>query len=277
VSDIKETTESINTAAVQINAGNADLSSRTEAQAASLEEAASSMEELTSTVRQNADSAKQGNQLAIGASEVATRGGKAVSEVVSTMQSINDSSRKIVEIISVIDGIAFQTNILALNASVEAARAGEQGRGFAVVAGEVRTLAQRSAAAAREIKALITDSVDQVESGSRLVETAGSTMKDIQTAVKRVTDLMAEISAASAEQTAGIEQVNITVTHMDNATQQNAALVEECTAATESMAEQAQKLSRSVAVFRLDSKPAPRAVKSKAVRERAHTAGAVSF
>jgi methyl-accepting chemotaxis protein len=209
------------------------------------------MEELTATVKQNAENAKQANQLAVGASGVAAKGGQVVGEVVSTMNAISDSSKKIADIISVIDGIAFQTNILALNAAVEAARAGEQGRGFAVVASEVRSLAQRSAAAAKEIKGLIEDSVSKVESGSRLVDAAGKTMDEVVSAVKRVTDIMAEISAASAEQSSGIEQVNQAITQMDQVTQQNAALVEESAAAAESMKEQAQGLITTVSVFKL--------------------------
>jgi methyl-accepting chemotaxis protein len=249
---IKDATDTINTAAKEIAAGNSDLSQRTEEQASSLEETASSMEELTSTVKQNAENARQANQLAIGASEVAGKGGAVVSQVVVTMNSINESSRKIVDIISVIDGIAFQTNILALNAAVEAARAGEQGRGFAVVATEVRNLAQRSAAAAKEIKTLIGDSVGKVESGSRLVEEAGATMTEIVSSIRRVTDIMAEITAASIEQSSGIEQVNLAITQMDEVTQQNAALVEEAAAAAESLEEQAQNLSVSVATFTMD-------------------------
>jgi methyl-accepting chemotaxis protein len=210
------------------------------------------MEELTSTVKQNTENAKQANQLAISASDVAGKGGAVVSQVVTTMDSINESSRKIVDIISVIDGIAFQTNILALNAAVEAARAGEQGRGFAVVAGEVRNLAQRSAAAAKEIKTLIGDSVEKVEGGSKLVAQAGQTMEEIVTSIKRVTDIMSEITAASVEQTAGIEQVNIAITQMDEVTQQNAALVEEAAAAAESLEEQAQNLAAAVATFKVD-------------------------
>jgi len=211
------------------------------------------MEELTSTVKQNAENAKQANQLAVGASDVARKGGAVVSEVVTTMAAINDSSKKIVEIISVIDGIAFQTNILALNAAVEAARAGEQGRGFAVVASEVRSLAQRSAAAAKEIKSLIGDSVEKVGNGSKLVEQAGKTMDEIVTSVKRVTDIMAEISAASQEQSQGFEQVNQTVTQMDEVTQQNAALVEEASAAARSLEEQCESLKDSVSKFRVDA------------------------
>ncbi len=253
VDEIKIAVESINTGSKEIAQGNQDLSQRTEEQASSLEETASSMEELTSTVKQNAENAKQANQLAIGSSDVAGKGGAVVSKVVDTMASINESSRKIVDIISVIDGIAFQTNILALNAAVEAARAGEQGRGFAVVAAEVRNLAQRSAAAAKEIKTLIGDSVDKVENGSKLVAQAGNTMEEIVTSIKRVTDIMAEISAASAEQSAGIMQVNQAITQMDEVTQQNAALVEEAAAAAESLEEQAQNLSASVSVFKLDN------------------------
>ncbi len=225
------------------------------------------MEELTSTVKQNAENAKQANQLAAGASAVAVKGGQVVGQVVSTMSSINESSKKIVDIISVIDGIAFQTNILALNAAVEAARAGEQGRGFAVVATEVRTLAQRSAAAAKEIKTLIGDSVSKVEDGSKLVDQAGKTMDEIVAAVKRVTDIMAEISAASQEQSSGIEQVNQAVTQMDQATQQNAALVEQAAAAAESMQEQARTLAQAVSVFKL-AEDAREAVPALAVEHK---------
>ncbi len=253
VSDIKGSVDAIDTSSKEIAQGNTDLSQRTEEQAASLEETAASMEELTSTVKQNAENAKQANQLARGASEIAAKGGAVVGQVVGTMSSINESSRKIVDIISVIDGIAFQTNILALNAAVEAARAGEQGRGFAVVAAEVRNLAQRSAAAAKEIKTLIGDSVNKVEDGTKLVDDAGKTMEEIVNAVKRVTDIMAEISAASNEQSTGIEQINQAVTQMDEVTQQNAALVEEAAAAAESMEEEAQHLAQSVSVFKLDS------------------------
>jgi methyl-accepting chemotaxis protein len=252
IGGIKDSTDTINTAAKEIAAGNSDLSQRTEEQASSLEETASSMEELTSTVKQNAENAKQANQLAIGASDVAGKGGAVVSQVVTTMDSINESSRKIVDIISVIDGIAFQTNILALNAAVEAARAGEQGRGFAVVASEVRNLAQRSAAAAKEIKTLIGDSVEKVEGGSKLVAEAGQTMEEILASIRRVTDIMSEITAASVEQSAGIEQVNLAITQMDEVTQQNAALVEEAAAAAESLEEQAQNLSASVSTFKVD-------------------------
>jgi len=264
VSSIQQATASINLASREIASGNADLSSRTEQQAASLEETASSMEELTSTVRLNAENAKQANQLALGASDVARKGGMVVGEVVGTMSEIQASSKKIVDIISVIDGIAFQTNILALNAAVEAARAGEQGRGFAVVAAEVRSLAQRSAAAAKEIKTLIGDSVEKVGNGSRLVEQAGRTMEEIVSSVKRVTDIMGEISAASQEQSLGIEQVNKTVTQMDEVTQQNASLVEEASASAQMLETQADGLAQAVAKFRLavvdravDAVPAP--------------------
>ena len=251
VGEVRSGTEAIGSGTKQIASGNADLSQRTEEQASSLEETASSMEELTSTVKQNAENAKQANQLALGASTVAVKGGQVVSEVVTTMSSINESSKKIVDIIGVIDGIAFQTNILALNAAVEAARAGEQGRGFAVVASEVRNLAQRSAAAAKEIKALIGDSVDKVGAGTKLVDEAGKTMEEIVNSVKRVTDIMSEITAASQEQSAGIEQVNQAITQMDEVTQQNAALVEEAAAAAESREEQAQNLQAAVAIFNI--------------------------
>ena len=250
VSGVRGSTETITVAAQEIAAGNADLSSRTESQASSLEETSSSMEELTSTVRQNADNARQANQLVISASGVAVKGGAVVSQVVDTMNGIKDSSRKIADIIGVIDGIAFQTNILALNAAVEAARAGEQGRGFAVVATEVRNLAQRSASAAKEIKTLIVDSVAQVDQGSKLVDEAGRTMSDIMSSVQHVADIMSEISAASREQSEGIEQVNVAITQMDEMTQQNAALVEQAAAAAESMEEQAQALTQSISVFK---------------------------
>jgi methyl-accepting chemotaxis protein len=253
---IQSAASSINLAASEIAQGNNDLSRRTEQQAANLEETAASMEELTSTVRQNAEHARQANQLAQGAHGVASQGGEIVGKVVTTMSAIEASSKKIADIISVIDGIAFQTNILALNAAVEAARAGEQGRGFAVVASEVRTLAQRSAGAAKEIKGLIEDSVGKVADGSQLVHQAGSTMGEIVSSVQRVTDIMAEISAASQEQSAGIEQVNQTVVQMDETTQQNAALVEEATAAARSMEEQAAQLAEAVALFRLATGPA---------------------
>jgi len=252
VTQVRAGTETITTASGEISSGNLDLSSRTEEQASSLEQTASAMEQLTSTVKQNADNARQASQLAVSASEVAVAGGTVVSKVVETMGSIDNSSRKIVDIISVIDGIAFQTNILALNAAVEAARAGEQGRGFAVVASEVRSLAQRSAAAAKEIKILIDNSVAQVGIGSKLVEEAGATMNDVVNSVKRVTDIVGEISSASQEQSAGIEQVNLAITQMDEVTQQNAALVEEAAAASQSMQEQARKLSEVVSVFKLD-------------------------
>ena len=253
VSAVRRGVDEINVGSREISAGNTDLSSRTEEQAASLEETAASMEQLASTVKQNADNARQANQLAASASDVAERGGSAVSEVVTTMQAISASSRKISEIVSVIDGIAFQTNILALNAAVEAARAGEQGKGFAVVAGEVRSLAQRSAQAAKEIKGLIEDSVGKVGAGSQQVERAGATMQEIVASVKRVTDIMGEISAASEEQSSGIDQVNRAVSQMDEVTQQNAALVEEAAAAAGSLEEQAQRLAEAVAVFKINA------------------------
>ena len=256
VTEVRTGTQTIAAASTQIAAGNQDLSSRTEQQASALEETASSMEELTSAVRQNTDNARHANVLADAASTVARQGGSVVAQVVDTMGAINDSSRKIVDIIGVIDGIAFQTNILALNAAVEAARAGEQGRGFAVVATEVRNLAQRSASAAREIKELIGNSVEKVEIGSKLVEQAGQTMNDVVDSVQRVNDIMVEISSAGHEQSAGIEQINQAVTEMDTVTQQNAALVEEAAAAAEALQEQAANLERIVSVFRVDGLPA---------------------
>ncbi len=253
VIDVRNGVETIAVASRQIASGNADLSSRTESQASSLEETASSMEELTSTVKQNAENARQANQLVVSTADVAVKGGQVVGQVVDTMASIKESSRKISDIIGVIDGIAFQTNILALNAAVEAARAGEQGRGFAVVASEVRNLAQRSAGAAKEIKALIEDSVGKVDAGGKLVDEAGKTMDEIVTSVKRVTDIMSEIAAASQEQSSGIEQVNQAVGQMDEMTQQNAALVEEAAAAAESLQDQASKLAEAVSVFKLEA------------------------
>jgi methyl-accepting chemotaxis protein len=255
VGRVRTGTDAIATASSQVASGNLDLSSRTEQQASALEETASSMEELTGTVKQNADNARQANRLAESASDVAVKGGQVVSQVVDTMGSINDSAKKIVDIIAVIDGIAFQTNILALNAAVEAARAGEQGRGFAVVAAEVRNLAQRSAAAAKEIKTLIDDSVDKVDAGSQLVDQAGATMDKIVSSVRRVTDIMAEITAASQEQSAGIGQVNQAIAQMDQTTQQNASLVEEAAAAAESLQGQAANLAQVVGVFKLAGTP----------------------
>jgi methyl-accepting chemotaxis protein-1 (serine sensor receptor) len=273
VGRVRGGTDTIATASTQIAAGNLDLSSRTEQQAAALEETASSMEELISTVKQNAENARQANVLAESASQVAGKGGSVVSEVVHTMGAINDSAKKIVDIIAVIDGIAFQTNILALNAAVEAARAGEQGRGFAVVAGEVRNLAQRSAAAAKEIKGLIDDSVEKVQVGSELVDQAGATMAEIVQSVSRVTDIMAEITAASLEQTAGIEQVNTAITQMDQATQQNAALVEEASAAAQQLRDEADSLARVVGTFHLKAqlvhRSAPRSAAAPALVARA--------
>ena len=256
VASVRSGTDSIATASSEIDAGNQDLSSRTEEQASSLQQTAASMEQLTSTVRQNADNARQANQLAASASKTAVQGGEVVAGVVGTMGAINDSSRKIADIIGVIDGIAFQTNILALNAAVEAARAGEQGRGFAVVAGEVRALAQRSAAAAKDVKQLIGDSVAKVEEGSAQVAEAGRTMDAIVQSVQRVSDLVAEITAASQEQSQGIEQVHQAVSQMDTVTQQNAALVEEAAAATGALKAQAGQLASAVSVFRIEGGPA---------------------
>lgn len=250
--EIKYAAETINTASNEISQGNTDLSSRTEQQASSLEETASSMEELTGTVRQNSDNAKQANLLAARASEVAVSGGSIIDDVVKTMASINESSQKIADIIGVIDGIAFQTNILALNAAVEAARAGEQGRGFAVVAAEVRTLAQRSANAAKDIKSLISDSVGKIRSGNELVDKSGSTMKEVVTAIKRVNDIMSEIAAASLEQASGIDEINKAINQMDEMTQQNAALVEQAAAAAESLMSQAEQLNDHVSMFKID-------------------------
>ena len=270
VGKVRDGAEQIATASREISTGNLDLCARTEQQASNLATTATSMEQLTVTVKQNADNARQANQMALNASSVAQKGGAMVTQVIDTMDTINQSSRKIVDIIGVIDGIAFQTNILALNAAVEAARAGEQGRGFAVVASEVRNLAQRSAAAAKEIKSLIGASVDQVDAGSTLVKSAGVTMEEVLASVARVTDIMAEISAASAEQSAGIEHVNRSINEMDHATQQNAALVEEASAAAEAMQDQAATLAGAVRLFKLDhatnaaaglrTAPAPRAI-----------------
>ena len=273
VGQVRSSTDSINTASAEIATGNQDLSARTEQTASNLQQAASSMEQLTGTVKQSADSARQANQLASSAAEVAARGGSVVSQVVSTMDEINASSKKIADIIGVIDGIAFQTNILALNAAVEAARAGEQGRGFAVVAGEVRNLAQRSAEAAKEIKGLIGTSVDKVESGSKLVADAGQTMNEIVASVQRVTDIIGEITAAASEQSDGIGQVNVAVTQLDQMTQQNAALVEESAAAAESLKDQAVRLAQVVGTFRIDGavEHAPMAAPVVAVPKPART------
>ena len=281
VGEVRAGTNSITLASSEIATGNADLSARTEAQASALEQTASSMEELTGTVKQNADNARQANQLAVLASSVAGKGGSVVAQVVDTMGSIKESSRKIVDIIGVIDGIAFQTNILARNAAVEAARAGEQGRGFAVVATEVRNLAQRSASAAKEIKALIGDSVDKVDLGSTLVDQAGQTMGLIVTSIKQVADIMAEITAATQEQSSGIEEVNRAITQMDEMTQQNAALVEQAAAAASMMQEQAQNLAEAVSIFKLADdrmqptpprRPTPTSVPAPAPRIRSAAA-----
>lgn len=270
VSQVRTGTDTITTASGQIAAGNLDLSARTEEQASALEETASSMEEITSTVKQNAENSQQANTLAVNASGTAVRGGTVVAQVVDTMESITESSRKIVDIIGVIDGIAFQTNILALNAAVEAARAGEQGRGFAVVASEVRNLAQRSASAAKEIKQLIGDSVEKVDAGSKLVEQAGTTMKEIVDSIQRVTDIMSDITAAGREQSAGIEQVNQAIAQMDEVTQQNAALVEEAAAASQSLQDQATHLSEVVSVFKLDNAQINAAHAEKPAAARSH-------
>ena len=275
VGEVRANAEGVATASAQIAQGNNDLSGRTEEQASALEQTAASMEQLSGTVRQNADNARQGNQLAQNASSVAIRGGEVVGQVVQTMKGINDSSRKIADIISVIDGIAFQTNILALNAAVEAARAGEQGRGFAVVASEVRSLAGRSAEAAKEIKGLIADSVLRVEQGTALVDQAGATMTEVVGAIRRVTDIMGEISAASTEQSTGVAQVGEAVTQMDQATQQNAALVEESAAAADSLKHQAQHLVQAVAVFQLPRSGTHSAPESTAPATRRSAAGPV--
>jgi aerotaxis receptor len=251
VSDVRNSAESVRQASSEIASGNLDLSQRTEEQASSLEETASSMEELTSTVKQNADNARQADHLSTDASDIALRGGQLMNDVVNTMSLISESSNKIASIINVIDGIAFQTNILALNAAVEAARAGEQGRGFAVVATEVRNLAQRSAAAAKEIKNLIDNSVEKVENGTRLVNEAGKTMEEIVTSIKHVAEIMSEITAASQEQSSGIEQVNQAVAQMDEVTQQNAALVEEAAASAESLENQAKDLTGAISIFKV--------------------------
>ena len=272
VGQVRHGTETISVASREIASGNADLSGRTEQQASSLEETAISMEDLTSTVKQNAENASQANQMVITTSSIAVKGGTIVGQVVSTMASIKESSRKISDIIGVIDGIAFQTNILALNAAVEAARAGEQGRGFAVVAAEVRNLAQRSAGAAKEIKSLIEGSVSQVDAGGKLVDDAGKTMEEIVTSVKRITDIMSEIAAASREQSAGIEQVNQAITQMDDVTQQNAALVEQAAAAARSMEEQASALTLAVSVFKLGSMDFRERVERPLVSDRSKSA-----
>jgi methyl-accepting chemotaxis protein-1 (serine sensor receptor) len=270
VASVRQGSEAVSTASAEIAQGNHDLSARTESQASALEQTAASMEQLSATVKQNADNARQANQLAMSASDTAIQGGEVVAQVVETMRHINDSSKRIFDIISVIDGIAFQTNILALNAAVEAARAGEQGRGFAVVASEVRSLAGRSAAAAKEIKTLIGASVDRVEAGSRLVDQAGSTMEEVVRSIIRVTDIMGEISAASNEQSAGVSQVGEAVMQMDQVTQQNAALVEEMAAAASSLKAQAQELVETVAVFKLTDDTTPHAIAAPHERSLAH-------
>ncbi|MBF7995008.1 methyl-accepting chemotaxis protein [Rahnella laticis] len=261
VTEVRAGTNAINSASSEIAAGNLDLSSRTEQQASSLEETASAMEQMTATVKQNADNARQANQLAAQASRVAVQGGEVVGEVVNTMEGINASSRKIVDIIAVIDGIAFQTNILALNAAVEAARAGEQGRGFAVVASEVRNLAQRSASAAKEIKSLIDDSVLKVDNGTQLVAKAGATMAEVVSSVKNVTDIVGEIAIASNEQSTGIEEINKAINQMDEVTQQNAALVQEASSAAYSLNEQAERLSQAISIFKVSAATATSAVR----------------
>ena len=269
VSQVTQSTSQVSSAAAEIAQGSADLSQRTEEQASALEETASSMEELTSTVKHSADNAGQANQLAAAARTQAEQGGQVVEQAVTAMNAINQSSRKIADIIGVIDEIAFQTNLLALNAAVEAARAGEQGRGFAVVAGEVRKLAQRSADAAKEIKSLITDSVTKVEDGGKLVDHAGQTLREIVTSVKKVSDIVAEIAAAAREQATGIEQVNKAILQMDQVTQQNAALVEETAAASQSMGDQAGELQRLMGFFKLDERGAPIATASAGIKPRA--------
>jgi methyl-accepting chemotaxis protein len=274
VSNVRQGSEGVSTASAEIASGNHDLSARTESQASALEQTAASMEQLSATVKQNADSARQANQLAASASTVAVKGGEVVAQVVDTMKGINDASRKIADIISVIDGIAFQTNILALNAAVEAARAGEQGRGFAVVASEVRSLAGRSAEAAKEIKTLINASVERVEQGTALVDQAGSTMTEVVSSIKRVTDLMGEISAASNEQSLGVSQVGEAVTQMDQVTQQNAALVEEMAAAASGLQSQAQDLVKVVAVFNLGGNTSQHSLAPRPTAVRAPVAAA---
>ena len=277
VTSVRQNSESVSTASAEIAQGNNDLSARTESQASALEQTAASMEELSATVKQNADNARQANQLALSASTVAVQGGEVVAQVVDTMKGINDASRKIADIISVIDGIAFQTNILALNAAVEAARAGEQGRGFAVVASEVRALAGRSAEAAKEIKTLINTSVQRVEQGTTLVDQAGITMNEVVTSIKRVTDIMGEISAASSEQSQGVSQVGEAVTQMDQVTQQNAALVEEMAAAASSLKSQAQELVQTVAVFKLGAADSSALMSLGTAKVRAHPPKATPF